>query len=93
MIYALGVLVSFLALAGLVVGVKAAGHRAGWGMQFGNPQFLVLLTVLVTLVALNLFGLFEINLSGKVMGAAGTLASKHGASGVRALLEDRRTGR
>ena len=80
-IYALGVLTSFLVLAGLVIGVKAAGHKAGWGMQFGNPQFLVALTVLVTLVALNLFGLFEINLSGKVMGAAGTLASKHGAAG------------
>ena len=41
LIYALGVLVSFLVLAGLVIGVKAAGHKAGWGMQFGNPQFLV----------------------------------------------------
>jgi thiol:disulfide interchange protein len=80
-IYALGVLASFLALAGLVIGVKAAGHQAGWGMQFGNPQFLVVLTILVTLVALNLFGLFEVNLSGQVMGAAGTLASKHGAAG------------
>jgi len=59
-LYALGVLVSFLALAGLVIGVKAAGHRAGWGMQFGNPQFLVVLTVLVTLVALNLFGLLKL---------------------------------
>jgi thiol:disulfide interchange protein DsbD len=81
LIYAFGVLVSFLVLAGLVIGVKAAGHKAGWGMQFGNPQFLVLLTALVTLVALNLFGLFEINPGGHVMGAAGTLASKHGPAG------------
>jgi len=81
LIYALGVLVSFLVLAGLVIGVKAAGHRAGWGMQFGNPQFLIILTVLVTLVGLNLFGLFEVNLSGRVLGAAGTLSSKHGAAG------------
>ena len=81
LIYALGVLVSFLVLAGMIIGVKAAGHRAGWGMQFGNPQFLVVLTVLVTLVALNLFGLFEVYRGGGVMGAAGTLASKHGAAG------------
>ncbi len=81
LIYTAGVLVSFLVLAGLVIGVKAAGHKAGWGMQFGNPQFLVLLTVLVTLVALNLFGLFDINLGGRVIDAAGTLASKHGAAG------------
>jgi thiol:disulfide interchange protein DsbD len=81
LIYALGVLVSFLVLAVLVIGVKAAGHQAGWGMQFGNPQFLVLLTILVTLVALNLFGLFEINPGGRVLSAAGTLASKHGSAG------------
>ena len=81
LIYALGVLVSFLVLAGLVIGVKAAGHKAGWGMQFGNPQFLVALTALVTLVALNLFGLFEIDPGARVMDAAGTLASKHGPAG------------
>jgi thiol:disulfide interchange protein len=81
LIYAAGVLVSFLALAAMVIGVKAAGHKAGWGMQFGNPLFLVILTVLVTLVALNLFGLFEVTPSGRVMGTAATLSSKHGASG------------
>ncbi len=81
LMYAFGVLVSFLALAGLVIGVKAAGYQAGWGMQFGNPEFLVILTVLVTLVALNLFGLFEVSLGGRVMGAAGTFASRHGMAG------------
>lgn len=80
-IYGLGVLFSFLVLAGLVLGIRAAGHRAGWGMQFGNPQFLVLLTVLVTLVALNLFGLFEINAGSRVLDAAGSLASRQGAAG------------
>src|SRR5262249_39490090 len=30
---------------------------------------------------LNLFGLFEVTLSGRVMGTAGDLASKHGAAG------------
>jgi thiol:disulfide interchange protein DsbD len=81
LIYALGVLISFFALAAIVIGVKAAGHRAGWGMQFGNPIFIVCLTTLVTLVALNLFGVFEVVLGGKVFNAAGQLASKHGAPG------------
>jgi thiol:disulfide interchange protein/DsbC/DsbD-like thiol-disulfide interchange protein len=80
-LYALGVLVSFLALAAMVIAVKAAGHKAGWGMQFGNPMFLVVLTVLVTLVALNLFGLFEVTAGSQVMGAASTLSSRHGSSG------------
>jgi thiol:disulfide interchange protein len=81
LVYGLGVLASFLALAALVIGVKAAGHQAGWGMQFGNPLFLVGLTVLITLVALSLFGVFEINLGARVMGNAGTLASKQGSAG------------
>ncbi len=81
LLYALGVLASFLALAALVIGVKAAGHQAGWGMQFSNPQFIIGLTTVVTLVALNLFGVFEVNLSGRVMGQAGTLASRQGSAG------------
>ncbi len=81
LIYGLGVLVSFLAFAALTIVLKAAGHQVGWGMQFSNPQFVVVLTVLMTLVALNLFGLFEVNLSGSVMGAAGTLAARQGAAG------------
>lgn len=80
-IYGLGVLASFSAMAAIVVGVKAAGHQAGWGMQFGSPIFVVCLTTLVTLVTLNLFGVFEVAPGGKVMDAAGTLAARHGAPG------------
>ena len=81
LIYALGVLLSFLALAAVVIGAKAAGHHAGWGMQFGSPVFIVCLTTLVTLVALNLFGVFEVTLGGRALDTAGQLASKHGAAG------------
>jgi thiol:disulfide interchange protein DsbD len=81
LIYALGVLISFLALAAIVIGVKAAGHHAGWGMQFGSPIFIVCLATLVTLVALNLFGVFEVTLGGRALDTAGELAAKHGAPG------------
>jgi thiol:disulfide interchange protein/DsbC/DsbD-like thiol-disulfide interchange protein len=81
LVYTAGVLVSFLALAAIVIGVKAAGHHAGWGMQFGNPVFIVCLTALITLVALNLFGVFEVTLGGRTLSAAGQLASKQGAPG------------
>ncbi len=80
-IYGLGVLASFLVLAGVVVGVQQAGKLASWGMQFQNPEFLVVMTILVTVVALNLFGVFEVTLGGNVMGAAGELAGREGASG------------
>ena len=81
LIYALGVLCSFLLMAVIIIGVQQAGQSAGWGMQFANPKFLVFMTVLVTLVALNLFGLFEVNLGGGAMTAAGELACKEGGSG------------
>ena len=81
LIYALGVLLSFLALAAVIIGVKAAGHHAGWGMQFGSPVFIVCLTTLVTLVALNLFGVFEVALGGRALDTASELAAKHGAAG------------
>ena len=80
-LYTLGVIASFLVLAGIVIGVKAAGQKAGWGMQFSNPQFIVMLTVIVTLVALNLFGVFEVTLSGRAMGAASEAAGRHGGAG------------
>jgi len=81
LVYAAGVIVSFLVLAGLVIGVKAAGQQASWGMQFGNPKFLVAITVLVTLVALNLFGLFEFTLGSGLWSNTGELASREGATG------------
>ncbi len=81
LVYAAGVLTSFLVLAIIIIAIKSAGHKAGWGMQFSNPQFIVGMAALITLVALNLFGVFEVTLGGNTMGAADKLASRHGASG------------
>jgi len=81
LIYGLGVIVSFVVLAGLVIAVKRAGGSATWGMQFQSPQFSVALLLLVTLIGLNLFGLFEINLGGRTLNAAGNLAAKQGNAG------------
>ncbi len=81
LIYALGVLASFTVLAGMVIAVKGAGNTASWGMQLQSPVFLVVMTTLVLLISLNLFGVFEITLGGKTMGAASELASKEGPAG------------
>lgn len=81
LVYGVGVVVSFLVLAGAVIAVQQAGRAASWGMQFQNSYFLVAMTVLVTLVALNLFGVFEVTLSSGAMGAASQLASKDGTAG------------
>ena len=81
LIYTLGVLTSWLVFAGIIIGLKAAGQKVGWGFQFSNPQFIVVLAIIVTFVALNLFGVFEITLSGGAMSAAGGAASRHGGTG------------
>ena len=65
-----GIIVSFLALATLAVGVKAAGFAVGWGIQFQQPLFIVAIVVILTLFAANMWGLFEINLPGRVSDVA-----------------------
>jgi thiol:disulfide interchange protein DsbD len=77
LIYASGVVVSFLVMAGLVI----AGSLKAWGQQYGSPIFLIGVITLMTLIALSLFGVFEITMSGAVMNAAGDLASREGAKG------------
>lgn len=63
---AAGILVSFLALAAMLAGLKAAGASVGWGIQFQQPLFLAVMAVVVTLFAANLWGLFDIALPGFV---------------------------
>jgi thiol:disulfide interchange protein DsbD len=67
LIYGMGVLTSFLVLGLVALGVQAAGSLAGWSTAFQNPQFRVLLCILLLLVALNLFGVFEVSLSGAAL--------------------------
>lgn len=81
LLYGLGVLVSFTVLAGAVILVQWGGRLASWGMQFQSPVFLVVMTTLVVLVALNLFGVFEIAVGGRALGAAAMLAAREGDAG------------
>ena len=41
LVYAAGILVSFWALVGVLLGLRAAGATLGWGFQFQSPVFLV----------------------------------------------------
>ena len=75
--YAAGVLVSFWVIAALVV----LGRLATWGEQFQDARFIVIVTALMTVVALNLFGVFEFILPGKATGAAAELSAREGAGG------------
>ena len=58
--YSLGVLLSMLGLALLVMALRAAGQQLGWGFQLQSPVMVVGLSVLFTLIALNLFGVLDL---------------------------------
>jgi thiol:disulfide interchange protein DsbD len=57
--YSAGVVVSFLALASLLLVLRAAGAGMGWGFQLQSPPFVAGLAVLFMLIGLNLAGVFE----------------------------------
>jgi suppressor for copper-sensitivity B len=59
-----GVLASFLALAAILAGMRAAGVAVGWGLQFQQPHFLAGMALMLTLFAGNLWGWFELPLPG-----------------------------
>ena len=57
--YSAGVVLSFVALAALLLLLRAGGEQIGWGFQLQSPLFIAALAVLFTVIALNLAGLFE----------------------------------
>jgi thiol:disulfide interchange protein DsbD len=57
--YTAGVLLSFTALGGLMLALRAAGDQLGWGFQLQSPAVVAVLAVLFTVMGLNLAGLFE----------------------------------
>lgn len=61
--FLVGVVLSFLLLAGLMLGLRAAGQSIGWGFQLQEPVFVAGLAVLFFLMALNLSGVFEMGVS------------------------------
>src|SRR5207248_322349 len=58
-----GIFAWFIALALLLIALKGAGRDVTWGgFQFTNAYFVLGLSVIVLVFALNLFGVFEISL-------------------------------
>ncbi|RZL89826.1 MAG: protein-disulfide reductase [Variovorax sp.] len=57
--YGGGVVLSFLALGGAMLALRAAGAGLGWGFQLQSPAVVAVLAALFTLIGLNLAGVFE----------------------------------
>lgn len=67
--FLLGVVVTMLALVGVLLLARAGGASVGWGFQLQSPMVIALLILVMLASALNLFGLFEIGLSLQRAGA------------------------
>jgi thiol:disulfide interchange protein/DsbC/DsbD-like thiol-disulfide interchange protein len=79
MAYAAGVILVCTALGALVLLLRAAGSQIGWAFQLQDPRVITGLLLLVTAIALNLAGVFEISANTGTLGE-GTIR-KGGALG------------
>jgi thiol:disulfide interchange protein len=75
--YAAGVIGVCLALGALLLALRAGGAAVGWAFQLQDPRVILFLLLLVTAIALNLAGLFEL----PSLGRGGGLAGRGGAAG------------
>jgi len=78
--FTIGVLMSFLALAGLLLILKAGGASLGWGFQLQSPTFIIIVSVFMFLFGLSMLGVFEIGTSmttvgGKTQDVSGLMGS------------------
>ena len=72
--YTVGVVLSFLLLAGALLVLRSLGERIGWGFQLQSPGFIVVLTAVFFLFGLNLIGVFE--LGGRLVRADAKVAQR-----------------
>ena len=79
LVYALGILVSFWALAAALLILRAGGANLGWGFQLQSPVFVYFLTLILFVFALNLSGVFEVG--GGVMGLGQRFTGTGGMAG------------
>jgi thiol:disulfide interchange protein DsbD len=63
LLYSAGVVFSFWILAGALLLLRLGGQGVGWGFWLQSPGLVLGLSVLFFLLALNLFGVFEMGIS------------------------------
>jgi thiol:disulfide interchange protein len=77
--FAVGVLASFWALAGVLAVLRAGGDQLGWGFQLQSPAFVFTLAAVMLVFALSMSGVFEFGLRATAVGSG--LQSKDGLAG------------
>ena len=79
LVFSLGVLASFWALATLLAVLRAGGSQLGWGFQLQSPAFVFILAGVMLVFALSMSGVFEFALRATSVGS--DLQSKSGYTG------------
>jgi thiol:disulfide interchange protein/DsbC/DsbD-like thiol-disulfide interchange protein len=79
LVFALGVLLSFWTLAGVLAVLRAGGDQLGWGFQLQSASFVYALAVLLLVFGMNMSGVFEFGLGATAVG--GELQMKSGYAG------------
>ena len=77
--YTAGVVLSFVAIAGALLIVRAGGEAVGWGFQLQSPLLILALVYLFFILGMALLGLLEIGTS--LANVGGNLASAGGLKG------------
>ena len=79
LVYAAGVIVSFMALATVLVVIQQTGQLIGWGFQLQNTGFVIGLAYLFTVMGLSLNGLIHFGTS--MMNVGQSLTEQDGDAG------------
>jgi thiol:disulfide interchange protein/DsbC/DsbD-like thiol-disulfide interchange protein len=59
LVFAAGTILSFLAMATVLLVLRSGGEALGWGFHMQSPRVVAMLSLLMALLALNLWGVFE----------------------------------
>ncbi len=78
-VFALGVLVSFWILAGILIALRSGGEQLGWGFQMQSPHFVFGMILLLFVFGLSMSGVFEFG--AKATSVGGNLTEKTGFAG------------
>ncbi|MCI0749724.1 MAG: thioredoxin family protein [Nevskiales bacterium] len=79
LVYAAGVILSCLALAAVLVALRAGGAAVGWGFQLQSPVFIAALVYLMVALGLSLSGM--VPLGTRLMGLGQSLTERNGDAG------------
>ena len=84
--YAAGVILSFVAIALVLLALRSAGHVIGWGFQLQSPVFIAALACLFFLMAQGFSGQFTLGVRLMNVGQAATTGSGLGSSFMTGVL-------